>query len=188
MLIVDDPMLALIMRFVTDPNQPDEANDEFVKRQIQTLQGYVEQFPAPERGARAMEWIEQHARDYRRSWQRRKVSQITTRLRCADCPLKSRNAAEQCEIHEQWLYLLRRYVMGDIKSKRYIKDTMRLLGQHKKLLRHRLHPGKKPKATSRKWLKRTLTGQQATAKGKDRAAAGTESPDSPRQTAKPNEV
>ena len=66
MLIVDDPLLALIMRFVTDPSQPDRTNDEFIKRQIRTLKEYVDQFPPEEQGMRAMEWIERHARRYRR--------------------------------------------------------------------------------------------------------------------------
>jgi hypothetical protein len=156
MLIVDDPLLALIMRFVTDPNQPDSTNEEFIKRQIRTLQEYVDRFPPEEQGTRAMEWIERHARRYRRTWQRRKVSQETPELRCADCPLKARDAAEHCEIHEQWLYLLRRYVTGEMKSKKYVKKALRLLKEHKKQSRRRLRSGT-PKPLSEKNLRKTLT-------------------------------
>jgi hypothetical protein len=155
MLIVEDPLLALIVRFVADPDQPDSSNDEFIKRQIRALKEYTDGFPEEERSERAMEWIEQHARSYRRGWQRRKVSRDTPQLRCPDCPLQRLNAAEHCEIHEQWLYLLRRYINGEVTSKKYVKKALRLLKEHKKQLRRRTRSDKQ-KAVSAKRLRKTL--------------------------------
>ena len=107
MFIADEPLLALIVRFVTDPEKSNQDNEEFIKRQIQALREHTNQYPEEEQGLRALEWIEQHARRYRRRWQRQRVSHDAPQLRCPDCPLRKLGAAEHCEIHEQWLYLLR---------------------------------------------------------------------------------
>jgi hypothetical protein len=137
MLIVDDPLLALILRFVVDTDEAGPTNEEFLRRQILTLRQYVAQFPEQEQGEKAMQWIERHAEGYRRSWQNRTVSQRTVHLRCADCPLTERGAAEHCEIHEQWLYLLRRYIAGQIRTRPYVEESLRLLREHKARLKRR---------------------------------------------------
>lgn len=137
MLIVDDPLLALIVRFCSDPDTPDETNQEFVRYQVQALKEYVGQFPETERGAKAMEWIQKYAAGYRRNWQNRTVARRTLEERCRDCPLGNRGATEHCEIHEQWLYLLKRYMDGEMMSKKYVKDALQLLRSHKKRLQRR---------------------------------------------------
>ena len=78
-----------------------------------------------------MEWIAEHAARYRRDWQRNAVARRTEYLRCADCPLAGVGASEQCEIHEQWLYLLHRYLSDDSTSRAYIEDALALLGSYK---------------------------------------------------------
>ena len=140
MLIVDDPLLALILRFVVDTDQTGADSEEFLKRQIQTLKQYVAQFPEREQGQRAMEWIEQRAKRYREDWQKRTVSQRTVHLRCADCPLAGRGASEHCEIHEQWLYLLRRYTAHEILSQDYIEQALALLQENRDQLKRRCAP------------------------------------------------
>ena len=137
MLIADDPLLALILRFVAGGEKADGSDEEFIRRQMQALKTYLAGFPKEEQGNRAMEWIERHAESYRRNWQRRMVSRQTLHQRCSDCPLRKRGTAEHCEIHEQWLYLLKRYVDGDIASKKYVKKALRLLKRHKKQLKMR---------------------------------------------------
>jgi predicted metal-dependent hydrolase len=131
MFIVDDPLLALILRFVVNTDKASKANEAFLQRQLRTIKQYLAQFPAEEHGARAMEWIEQHAETYRQSWQRRTVSSGTVALRCKDCPLKRIGASEHCEIHEQWLYLLRQYIAGRATSAGYVEESLSLLRQYK---------------------------------------------------------
>lgn len=140
MLIVDDPLLALILRFVVDTDETAADSDEFLKLQLQTLKQYLARFPEREQGQRAMEWIEQHAKRYREDWQKRAVSRRTVYLRCADCPLAGRGVSEYCEIHEQWLYLLRRYTAGQIPSQAYIEESLAVLQGHKDQLKRRCAP------------------------------------------------
>jgi hypothetical protein len=140
MFIVDDPLLALIVRFVINGQELDASNEEFIKRQIQTLKAYVTQFPPEQQGSKAMEWIEQYAERYRKEWQKRAVTSRSTVTRCDDCPLKRFGTEEFCEIHEQWRYLLQCYVTDEIASKKYIKNALRLLKKHKKHLKHRQIP------------------------------------------------
>lgn len=145
MFDLDDPLLALILRFVVGTNQQGDANEAFLQRQIQTLKKYLARFPDEEQGARAMEWIEQHAKGYREDWQRRRVSHRTLCLRCTDCPLADRGVEEHCEIHEQWLYLLRRYTSGSGVAAEFVEGALRLLQANKEQLKVRttsaLHPG-----------------------------------------------
>lgn len=164
MLIVDDPLLALILRFVVDTDQADADSEEFLKRQIQTLKQYVAQFPEREQGQRAMEWIEQRAKRYREDWQKRTVSQRTVHLRCADCPLAGRGASEHCEIHEQWLYLLRRYTAHEILSQDYIEQALALLRENRDQLKRRCVPP--PPATVPVPVEPPTTGTKAKKKKK----------------------
>lgn len=155
MFVVDDPLLALILRFIADTDQSPAASEEFLRRQLKTIRQYVAKSPAHEQGAKAMEWIEQHAERYRRGRQRRVVSRRTVYLRCEDCPLASLGAAEHCEIHEQWLYLLRQYTAGQVSSRSYIESALDLLRRYKeelKLRNARLGEGtgRKPKSKKKK--------------------------------------
>jgi len=131
MFVVDDPFMALILRFVVDTDDIDSPDNEFLKRQIKTLRKYLARFPDAEHSTRAIEWIGQHAARYRRDWERSTVASRTTYLRCADCPLAFLGAAEQCEIHEQWTYLLHRYIAGEATNRDYIETTLALLGEYK---------------------------------------------------------
>lgn len=137
MFIVEDPLLALILRFVVDTSKGGGSNEEFLNLQIQTLKKYLARFPDQEQGMRAMEWIEQRAQRYRQDWERRTVSHRTLCLRCADCPLADRGVEEHCEIHEQWLFLLRRYTSGTGVAAEFVEGALRLLQAHKDKLKAR---------------------------------------------------
>jgi len=163
MFIVDDPLLALILRFVVDTDSSPAANEEFLQHQIRTIKLHLAQSPGHEPGAKAMEWIEQHAEKYRRNRQRRAVSNRTGYLRCEDCPLASLGAAEHCEIHEQWLYLLRQYTAGRVSSRSYIESALDLLRQHKEELKMRspkLDDGSEPKPKSKSKNKNKKKGKE----------------------------
>jgi hypothetical protein len=140
MFIADDPLLVLIVRFVIDGNQPDVANDAFLQQQMRTLKEFVARFPEAEQNDKAFEWIAQHAEQYRQRWQRRTIRRQTTLARCADCPLIKQDASEHCEIHEQWLYLLQRYIAGQLSGKKYVKQALKMLKRQKKQLKRRGSP------------------------------------------------
>jgi len=138
MFVVDDPFMALILRFVVDTEDPGASNGEYLQGQLKVLRKHLARFPEAEHRTRAMEWIQAHAARYRRDWERNTVASRTQYLRCADCPLEDIGASEQCEIHEQWLYLLHLYLTDETTSREYIEDALALLGKYKGQHRHRL--------------------------------------------------
>ena len=141
MTIIDDPLLALILRFVT-PEEAIEARDEaFIQAQIETLRRHLARYPEEQRGEQALRWIEGHAANYRRTWQRRTAAEGAERIRCGDCPLSDEGDNRTCEIHGAWLDLLNGFVAGAIDSRAYVERTLGLLREHKQRLR--LPPGRR---------------------------------------------
>ena len=135
MNIVDDPLLALISRFMCQNQHLEVSDAEFLLRQINAIADYVGQFPDSERNQRAMEWVGAHAREYRRQWQKSAVAQVLVKARCPDCPLLGEQRSPQCEIHAFWLSLLQHYIADDISSQEYVESTLRLLTQYKDRLK-----------------------------------------------------
>ena len=145
MFIVDDPMLALIMRFVSKGESLSASNnEEFLQRQVVAIGEYVAQFPEEEKAKRAMEWIGAYAEQYRKDWQCNVATQQFSNKRCPDCPLIANESASHCEIHEHWQLLLESYASNDITSGKYVEDALRLLEEHKA----RLHIGTKQVAAN----------------------------------------
>jgi ribosomal protein S15P/S13E len=138
MLIVDDELLALILRFGAQDKKAGTSNEDFLRQQVQTMRRHLAQFPREQHARRAMEWVQGRAADYRRSWQNREVGRHSAESRCKDCPLRKLGAEQHCEVHEQWLYLLQRYIAGEIGSKKYVRKSLKLLKSHKKQLKHRV--------------------------------------------------
>ena len=170
MLVVDDALMALIMRFVVDTEDDGSGSEEFLQRQLKVLRKYLAQFPDKERGARAMEWVGKHAARYRRDWERNNLADRTVYLRCADCPLAGVDAVEQCEIHEQWLYLLHRYLAGEAMTRDYVEDCLAVLREYKAKHASRLSVFSKVEAKTEKSEKRKRKGKKgktvATEQGK----------------------
>lgn len=135
MYIVDDPMLALITRFMGDTEDLEVSNTEFLRRQITAIEAYVGQFPHDERDARAMEWITAHSKMYRRQWQKNTVAQTLGETRCPDCPLKGGPRSSHCEIHGFWLKLLQHYIADEMSSQEYVESTLNLLDGYKNRLK-----------------------------------------------------
>ncbi len=133
--IVDDPMLALIARFVGSDKQRGSPQESYMRRQVEAIQAYVERYPVGEKEVRAIEWVERHAEQYRKSWQRSHLPRWLKDLRCSDCPLSHVGLIEHCEIHDRWSELLLRYVGEEITSKEYVEKTLDLLNAHKQRLR-----------------------------------------------------
>ena len=135
MLRVDDPLLSLILRFVISGDELKETDDAFIQRQIETLQAHVAQFPEADKEEKALEWIEQHAKTYRRNWEKKLAQVVASKTQCADCPMVLEGGASQCVIHQQWLKLLAAYCNDSISTKSYIKHSLALLQQHKEQLK-----------------------------------------------------
>jgi hypothetical protein len=135
MFIIDDPMLALITRFGCGEGQLQLQEGEFMLDQIATIQRYVAQFPVEQWNTRAIEWIEAHAERYRQAWQNKVVYVRATQTRCPDCPLTEEGLTSHCEIHHRWLDLLNSYIAGEVSSRRYVEDTLRLLTDYKARLK-----------------------------------------------------
>ena len=134
MTIIDDPLLALILRFVVKEEGSDTANQAFIQTQVRTLQKHLEQYPEEEQGERALKWIETHAENYRREWQRQTVAKQAVSARCGDCPLAGSRSSHPCRIHDDWVELLNTYISRDIGSSRYVEQTLKLLQDNKEQL------------------------------------------------------
>jgi len=135
MHIADDPMLALIVRFVGDISHLNLSDKEFLHVQITAVEQYVAGFPPREREMRALEWIEAYAREYRQRWQKRGIVDASTRTRCPDCPLTGGDPSVSCTIHDRWIKLLRRYAANGLSSSEYVKRALELLNEHKNELK-----------------------------------------------------
>jgi hypothetical protein len=135
MTIIDDPTLAVIARFVGDASRLDPSDPEFLRVQLDAIGAYVRRFPANERDARALEWIELNAERYRREWQMRAAVEVLARARCPDCPLSGGDEARPCTVHARWLALLQRYAADELTSHDYVEQTLELLRENKDLLK-----------------------------------------------------
>ena len=135
---IDDPLFALILRFAGFNQKLTSHDNEFFKKQLREIKAHVEQFSPEERGARAIEWIEQYAGHYRDVWNRESIARDVSDYRCPDCPLCGDNCQGKCQIHDQWVELLQKYIAGEINSKEYVEDTLSLLAEHKEDLKVKL--------------------------------------------------
>lgn len=137
MYIVDDPTLALITRFVGGAQHLDVSDEGFLLQQIAAIERYVERFPDDQRQARALEWIEAHAQQYRQHWQKQVAVGALAEARCPDCPLDGGARTRPCPVHDKWLDLLRRYAAAELSAQEYVEDALRLLDTQKDRLKVR---------------------------------------------------
>jgi len=135
---IDDSVFALILRFAGFKQELSFSSDEFFKKQLQEIKTHVSQYPSEERGSRALQWIEKYASEYRKAWNKEIVTKEVLAHKCLDCPLQGDNASGHCQIHDQWLELLQRYVADEINSEEYVETALSLLAAHKEDLRIKL--------------------------------------------------
>ncbi len=132
MCIIDDPMLALIARFVVEDIDNLSISDEiFLQHQIAEIRSYIENAPREQQQQLALAWIKEHAEQYRQKWQRRAFSKILLDKTCADCPLIHDCSKSFCIIHSRWTALLNECIADEISSDKYIEESLNLLNQHK---------------------------------------------------------
>lgn len=132
MLIIDDPMLALIARFVAkDIDNLNVSDETFLQDQITEIRRHIERSPKTQQQQLTLEWIKEYAEQYRHEWRRRTFSKAVFDKRCADCPLIHDSSSSACIIHSKWVALLKEYVDDEIGSDEYIEETLNLLEQNK---------------------------------------------------------
>lgn len=139
MYTINDPMFALLLRFVGCSREITVKDDAFIKKELKAIQHYIGRFPEKEREARALEWIEKHAREYRKMWEKETVRMEFSNERCPDCPLAAADGeSEICAVHEEWLNLLKRYAADQIRSAEYVENALKLLAKNKESLKIKL--------------------------------------------------
>jgi hypothetical protein len=132
MCIIDDPMLALIARFVVEDIDNLSISDEtYLHSQVAEIKGYIENSPRKQQQQLALAWIKEHAEQYRQEWRKRTLSNIVLEKRCADCPLIHDGSKSSCIIHSRWAVLLKKYIADEIGSDIYIEETLNLLHENK---------------------------------------------------------
>jgi len=132
MFIIDDPMLALIARFVAkDIDNLNVSDEAFLQDQITEIRRHIDRSPKIQQPQLALEWIKEYAEQYRHEWRRRTFSKAVFDKRCADCPLIHDSSSSVCIIHSKWVALLKEYVDDEIGSDEYIEETLNLLEQNK---------------------------------------------------------
>ncbi|PLX63441.1 hypothetical protein [Sedimenticola selenatireducens] len=137
MFVVDDPVLALIVRFVATERDLDVTDGEFLQRQVESMERYLERYPEQEHGEKAIEWIAEYAAQYRDRWQKQVVTQQAGETRCMDCPMNILGEESYCQIHYQWRQLLKRYARDEMSSSEYVKAALGMLQEHKQELKVR---------------------------------------------------
>ena len=136
MCIIDDPMLALIARFVVeDLNNLSVSDEIYLQHQVAEIRSYIENSQEEQKQQLALAWIKEHAKQYRREWQRKTFSNMAINKRCTDCPLVKDDSDSSCFIHSRWVLLLKEYIADEISSDIYVEETLRLLNQNKKNLK-----------------------------------------------------
>jgi hypothetical protein len=132
MCILDDPMLALIARFVVEDIDNLSVSDElYLQNQVAEIRSYIENSPGEQQQQLALAWIKEHAKQYRQEWQRKTFSKVAPNKRCTDCPLAQDGSNSSCFIHGRWVVLLKEYIADEISSDIYVEETLNLLNQNK---------------------------------------------------------
>ena len=136
MCIIDDPMLALIARFVVkDIDKISVSDEKYLQHQVAEIRSHIENSPGEQQQQLALAWIKKHAKQYRQEWQRKTFSNIALNKRCIDCPLVKDDSDSSCFIHSRWVVLLKEYIADEISSDTYVEETLNLLNQNKKNLK-----------------------------------------------------
>ena len=132
---IDDSVFSLILRFAGFNQKLSFHADEFFAKQLEEIEAHISQYQPEEQGEHALRWIEQYASEYRKTWNKEIVAKEVSGHQCPDCPLQDDNTHEHCQIHDQWVELLQKYVANEISSQEYVEKALLLLTTHKEDLR-----------------------------------------------------
>ncbi len=136
MFSIDDPVLALMARFVeNDPDNLSTLNEAFLRSQAETINSHIKDAPREQRQQLALTWIKEHAEQYRQHWLKKTLSRCATVKQCNDCPILHNSKKKYCNIHSEWVILLNEYVTDKVDSDNYIEKTLQILKQHQSELK-----------------------------------------------------
>jgi len=136
--VISHSLLALIIRFVGKDKDVNFCYNEFIQKQMNDIQTYIEKFPTKEQDYQTLVWIERYAKTYREQWEKEIITKELQYQKCSDCPLAN-TSDRPCQVHQEWLNLLQSYIQEEINSKQYIEQTLNLLEEHKQLLKTQLY-------------------------------------------------
>ena len=133
---IDDPLLALILRFVVqqaNSHLPDEA---CMRLQVALIEKHIAGFPVAERELRAIEWVERCAWEFREECRGKLVAKaLGDGSQCSDCPLIGSAGGGPCSVHERWAAPLYEYLGDGLSPAGYVKESLGLLQENKNRLR-----------------------------------------------------
>lgn len=132
MVKIDDPTLALIVRFVGSDTVEPIPQQECMRLQIALIRDHVAGYPREQQEARAMAWIEDHAQRFRAECRGKLLATaLTGDNRCADCPLSNTSDHGICAIHKRWAALLHDFIGERVSSRDYVEQCLELLREQK---------------------------------------------------------
>lgn len=133
---IDDPLLALILRFVVAEADSDLPHEACMRLQVTLIQEHIAAFPPEDREAHAIEWVEQHARRFRKDCRGKLIAAaLADEAKCRDCPLLETAGGSPCIIHKRWAALIHAYVDKQLSSAEYVRNSLALLQNHKDQLK-----------------------------------------------------
>jgi len=136
MVKIDDPTLALIVRFVGSDTVEPIPQQECMRLQIALIRDHVAGYPREQQEARAMAWIEDHAQRFREECRGKLLATaLSGDNRCEDCPLSDAPGQGVCSIHDRWAALLHDFIGERVSSRDYIEQCLVLLREQKDRLR-----------------------------------------------------
>ena len=134
--MLDKPTLALIARFVVkDFDSISQSEETFLNSQYDTLRRRVSGVPTEKQEDIILEWIIEHAEQYREQWREGVFGRMLFTKRCLDCPLVHCGPEKFCDIHSRWEALLNEYVGGKINDHDFVNSSLQLLSENKDRLK-----------------------------------------------------
>lgn len=133
---IDDPLLALIVRFVVAEADSELPQEACMRLQVTLIRQHIAAFPPEDREAHAFKWVERHAHRFREDCKGKLVAAaLADEGRCRDCPLLDTEGGRPCVIHERWCELVDEYFDRKLSSAEYVSNSLALLQDHKDQLK-----------------------------------------------------
>lgn len=134
--MLDEPTLALIARFVVkDFDEISLPEEVLLNSQYDMLRSRISCVPTEKQEDIILEWIIDHAKQYREQWRQGVFGRMLFTKRCLDCPLVHSGPEKFCGIHSRWEILLNEYVGGKINSHDFTNNCLQLLNENEDRLK-----------------------------------------------------
>lgn len=136
MVKIDDPTLALIVRFIGTKAGKPLTQQECMRLQVALIREHIAPYPREQHEKQAMAWIEKHAERFREECREKLLATaLSGDNRCVDCPLADAADAGVCAIHDRWATLLQDFIEERVSSRDYIDQCLMLLREQKDRLK-----------------------------------------------------